>query len=93
MKKDKRVFFAVLHKKSSSKGEVGEKQVNTFLEMPLEKSLSKKDSFPSKAFQQLFLECITALLSSAAVECMFSMGKDVLKPKRTLVLVTSTLKC
>ena len=50
--------------------------------MPLAKSLPTKDSVPSKAFQQLFFEYNTALHSFAAVECMFSVGKDVLKPKR-----------
>ena len=46
-------FFADLHRKSSSEDKVGEKQVDTFLEMPLLKSLPTKGSFISKVFQQL----------------------------------------
>ena len=31
----------------------------------------------------MFIESNTAILSSAAIERLFSMGKDVLKPKRS----------
>ena len=51
-------FFSALHRKSSLKDKVGEKQVDAFLEMPLAKSLPTKNSCPSKAFQQLFYNTI-----------------------------------
>ena len=50
-----RYFFAALHRKSSSKDKEGKEQVDAMLDMPLAKSLPTKDSFLSKAFQQLFL--------------------------------------
>ena len=75
-------FFNASHWKSSSKDKAEEKQVDAFLERSLAKSLPTKDFFPSKAFQQLFFKFNNDLKSPAAVECMFSVGKAVLKPKR-----------
>ena len=55
-------MFDALQRKSSSKDKVGEKQVDTFLEMPLAKSLSTKDSLPSKqGFSITFLKYNSAL--------------------------------
>ena len=76
-------FFAGLYKKSSSRENEGKKQVNAYLEIPLAKSLPTSNSFPSRAFIELFIKYNTAIPSSAAVEYMFSIGKDILilKPK------------
>ena len=37
----------------------------------------------STTLRELFVKYNTAIPSSAAVECLFSLGKDVLKPKRS----------
>ncbi|KAG7155721.1 hypothetical protein Hamer_G023875, partial [Homarus americanus] len=42
-----------------------------------------KDTFPNKAMRELFIKYNTHIPSSAAMECMLSMGKDVLRPKRS----------
>ncbi|KAG7165629.1 hypothetical protein Hamer_G013133 [Homarus americanus] len=49
-------------------------------EKPSKKTFDK-DTFPNKAMRELFIKYNTPIPSSAAVECMFSMGKDVLRPK------------
>ena len=38
--------------------------------------------FPNNAFEQVFVRYNTAIPSSAAVERVFPLGKDILKPKR-----------
>lgn len=75
-------FFAGLRKRSSSKENEGKKQVNAYLEMPITKALPTPQTFPSRAFLELFIRYNTGIPSSAAVERMFSIGKDILKPKR-----------
>ena len=55
-----------------------------FLQAKPNKGPLTVDAFPHKSFRDLFLRFITQVSSSsAAVEKMFSMGKDVLKPKRS----------
>ena len=39
-------------------------------------------SFPHKILKELFIETNTALSSSASAESVFSIEKDLLKPKR-----------
>ncbi|KAG7177656.1 hypothetical protein Hamer_G008307 [Homarus americanus] len=51
-------------------------------EKPSKKTFDK-DSFPNKAMRKLFIKYNTPIPSSAAVERMFPMGKDVLRPKRS----------
>ena len=54
----------------------------TFLQTKPNKGPLTVDAFPHKSFRDLFLRFNTQIPSSAAVEGMFFMGKDVLKPKR-----------
>ncbi|KAG7163707.1 hypothetical protein Hamer_G002938 [Homarus americanus] len=42
-----------------------------------------KNTFPNKAMRELFIKYNNPIPSSAAVEHMFSLGKDVLRPKRS----------
>jgi hypothetical protein len=60
-----------------------ETTVRNYLDSPVIRTLPNLSSFPSKTFSDLFVKYNTAIPSSAAVERMFSMGKDVLKPKRS----------
>ena len=55
-RKESSDFSSALHRKSSSKDKVGRKQEDAILEKPLAKSLPTEDSYPSKAFQQLFFK-------------------------------------
>ena len=81
--KDRRaVIFSLLHKGRCLRKIKWEKQVDTFLEMPLTKSLPTKDTLSCKALHQLYLKYNTVLPTSAAVERMFSVGKESLKNKR-----------
>ena len=57
--------------------------LKTFLQAEPNKGPLIVDAFPHKSFRDLFLRFNTQIPSSAAVERMFSMGKDVLKPKRS----------
>ncbi|KAG7157181.1 hypothetical protein Hamer_G010022 [Homarus americanus] len=49
----------------------------------LRKKFFDKDTFPNKPMRELFIKYNTPIPSSAAMERMFSMGKDVLRPKRS----------
>ncbi|KAG7153370.1 hypothetical protein Hamer_G010681 [Homarus americanus] len=61
--------------RSCTRPPAGMKKTVTF-----EKSFDK-DTFPNKAIRELFIKYNTPIPSSAAVERMFPMGKDVLRPK------------
>ena len=55
--------------------------LKTFLQAKPNKGSLTVDAFPHKSFRDLFLRFNTQIPSSAAVEIMFSVGKDILKPK------------
>ena len=74
-------FFKDLHK-TARKTNQGERLVKNYLEGPVSVPLPSPSSFPCQPFKDLFIEYNTAIPSSAAVERMFSLGKDVLRPKR-----------
>jgi len=57
--------------------------VKAYLEERPQKGPLTVGAFPTKAFQNAFFRYNTPIPSSAAVERMFSMGKDILKPKRS----------
>ena len=65
-------------------GSVDAKQeVERYLDAPQPKSAKKwADQLTSHVFQALFIKYNTPIPSSAATERMFSVGKDVLRPKR-----------
>jgi hypothetical protein len=57
----------------------GDRLVNNYLEGPLSTALPAPESFPCNPFLEPSVEYNTPIPSSAAVERMFSLGKDVLK--------------
>ena len=57
--------------------------MNNYLESPLSTALPAPESFPCNPFLEIFVGYNTPIPSSAAVERMFSLGKDILKPKRS----------
>jgi len=74
-------FFGSLYihkeKKSTSRD-----LVECFLhDKPQKKKLN--DAFPNSQFRDMFIRYNTAIPSSAAVERIFSIGKDIFKPKRS----------
>jgi len=75
------IFFGSLYihkeKKSTSRD-----LVESFLhDKPQKKKLN--DAFPNSQFRDMFIRYNSAIPSSAAVERIFSIGKDILKPKRS----------
>ena len=72
--------FQNLHDKPS-KRQAQEDYVKKFLEQSPNKNLEEKD-FPNAFLKDLLIRCNTPIPSSAAVERLFSLGKDILRPKR-----------
>ena len=64
-----------------SKRQAQEDYVKKFLEQPPKKNLEEK-VFLNAFLKYLFIRCNTPIPSSAAVERLFSLGKDILRPKR-----------
>ena len=64
-----------------SKRQAQEDYVKKFLEQPPNKNLEEK-GFPNAFQKDLFIRYNTPIPSSAAVERLFSVGKDTLRPKR-----------
>ena len=64
-----------------SKRQAQEEYVKKFLEQPPNNNLEEKD-FPKAFPKDLFIRYNTPIPSSAAVERLFSFGKDILCPKR-----------
>jgi len=76
-------FFSSLYRKSEKEKNSTSNLVQDFLdENPKRKIAICKESFPTIQFQQLFIKFNTTIPSSAVVERLFSLVKDVLKPKR-----------
>ena len=73
-------LFQNLYEKSSKK-RFKEYYVNAFFEEAPIKNLEEKN-FPNVVLKDLFLRYNTPIPSSAAVERLFSVGKDILRPKR-----------
>ena len=63
-----------------SKRQAQEDYVKKFLEQPPNKNLEEKD-FPNAFLKDLFIHYNTPIPSNAAVECLFSLEKDILRPK------------
>ena len=64
-----------------SKRQAQEDYVKKFLEQPPNKNLEEKD-FSNAFLKDLFIRYNSPIPSSAAVERLFSLGKDILRPKR-----------
>ena len=64
-----------------SKRQAQEDYVKKFLEQPPNKNLEEKD-FSNAFLKDLFIRYNAPIPSSAAVERLFSLGKDILRPKR-----------
>ena len=77
------MVFLVLSMKMLRKKRSMDLLLKTLLQAKPNKGPSTVDAFPHKSFRDLFLRFNTQILSCAAVERMFSMGKDILKPKRS----------
>ena len=56
--------------------------METFLSAAPPKSINA-NSFDDEGLKKLFIQFKTTLPSSAAVERLISLGKDILKPKRS----------
>ena len=81
--------FAInLNRSSSSRSNTAAEEVSVYLTKCPSYNISSCGinacvEFPSDAFKKTFIQLNTAIPSSAAVERIFSTGKDILKPKRS----------
>lgn len=80
-KDDDEDFFSCLKQKHSSDIQPSEVQVNTFLALEPSRTLTAT-SFPYNELKAIFISLNTPIPSSAAVERVFSVGKEILRPKR-----------
>lgn len=74
-------FFASLFSQSKRRTSSHADRVQEFLSSAAPKQIDA-NSFVDEKLKQLFIKYNTAVPSSAAVERLFSVGKDILKPKR-----------
>ena len=75
-------FFGSFASKGNEENQTAKNKLDKFLKQSQRKG-QKNFVFPDKNFKDLFLKFNTAIPSSAAVEKIFSLGKDILKPKRS----------
>ena len=61
----------------------GTQLINNYLDGPLSATLPCPSVFACKSLVELFIRYNTSISSSAAIERMFSLGKYILKPKKS----------
>lgn len=76
-------FFASLQERSNFWDCDLARQVDAFLDLPLAKSALSPNSFPSKAFLELFIKYNTAIPSCSAVNGAFTLGNDFIQHKHS----------
>ena len=82
---DETDFFSMLTLESdeqTSECTNASKIATEYLDGPLEKTVSANSFGANKILKTLFIEFNTPIPSSAGVERLFSLGKEVLRPKR-----------
>ena len=85
------VFFGCLLTQQKRRKFSNADRVETSLSAVPPKSIDAK-SFDDEGLKKLFIQYNTTLPSSAAVERLFSLGEDILKPN-AVGSVTNTLEC
>ena len=74
-------FFGCLFTQQKRRKSSNVDRAETFLSAVPPKSIDA-NSFDDEGLKKLFFQSNTTLPSTAAVERLFSLGKDILKPKR-----------